>query len=300
MKCDEWLSKLRDMCRFAVIACLLVLACGPMAQPAAAASPAPSGQALVTDALANELRAAQDQSHPMRYLLYKRSPQHSSTREIYETRDGFVSKLLSTNGRPLSPADQAKERQRLMALAATPSRQQHRKQAEDADRERVLKVLRAMPSAFLYQDEGEAQEDGETVERFGFRPNPDFAPQGFETEVLTAMAGELWIDPSWQRVVRVEGHLTRDVDFGWGLLGRLYKGGWIRIEQADVGAGQWRTVRLTMRMSGRVLWKPRVFDTVEEESQFAPLPASMDWQEAIKLLLNGQWGGRNGAGAATR
>ena len=52
------------------------------------------------------------------------------------------------------------------------------------------------------------------------------------------MAGEIWIDPVKLRVVRLEGHLQQDVDFGWGILGRLNKGGWIVIEQADVGGGQ--------------------------------------------------------------
>ena len=41
------------------------------------------------------------------------------------------------------------------------------------------------------------------------------------------MIGEIWIDPVHQRVVRLEGHLQQDVDFGWGILGRLNKGGWI-------------------------------------------------------------------------
>ena len=73
------------------------------------------------------------------------------------------------------------------------------------------------------------------------------------------MTGEIWIDPVHLRVVRLEGHLQQDVDFGWGILGRLNKGGWIVIEQADVGGGQWRTVRFQMQMSGRVVFKnPRV------------------------------------------
>jgi len=32
------------------------------------------------------------------------------------------------------------------------------------------------------------------------------------------MTGELWIDAAQERVVRLEGHLQRDVDFGWGIL----------------------------------------------------------------------------------
>jgi hypothetical protein len=82
------------------------------------------------------------------------------------------------------------------------------------------------------------------------------------------------------------------VDFGWGILGRLNKGGWIVIEQAvvgpDMGIGQWRIVRFQMQMSGRVFFKNRTFDTTEEESQFAPLPVGLGYQKAIAMMRAGQ------------
>ena len=85
-------------------------------------------------------------------------------------------------------------------------------------------------------------------------------------------------------MVRLEGHLQQDVDFGWGILGRLNKGGWIVIEQADVGPdmgiGQWRTVRFQMQMSGRVVFKNRIFDTTEEETGYAPLPSGIGLPES--------------------
>ena len=49
------------------------------------------------------------------------------------------------------------------------------------------------------------------------------------------MAGEIWIDPVQERVVRLAGSLQQDKDFGWGILGELDKGGWVEIDQADVG-----------------------------------------------------------------
>ena len=46
------------------------------------------------------------------------------------------------------------------------------------------------------------------------------------------MTGELWIDASQERITRLEGHLQQDTTYGWGILGKLDKGGWIVIEQA--------------------------------------------------------------------
>jgi len=249
---------------------------------------APTGQALVDRALANELSAAEDQSHPMRYQLRKTSPRLTTTKEIMETKDGEVARLMAAGGQPLSPAAEANEEARLNALRADPAKQQRRKQSEDADAGRALKVLRALPSAFIYQDAGPGEEPAGKVEKFTFRPNPKFEPLDLETQVLPAMTGEIWIDPVHARVVRLEGHLQQDVNFGWGILGRLNKGGWIAIEQAEVGEGQWRTVRFQMQMSGRVVFKARVFDTTEEQTRYAPVPAGMGYQTAIGMLLAGR------------
>jgi hypothetical protein len=266
---------------------LFALTAATPGQPAPSAAnslPLLQGQALVDRALANEYNAAQDANHPMRYELRKSSPRLTTTKKICETQDGDVARLIGLNGEPLSPADEQKEEARLTALLSDPGKQRRRKQAENEDTGRALKVLRALPSAFLYQDAGAGEGPPGKVEKFTFRPNPAFNPPDLETEALTAIAGEIWIDPVRQRVVRLEGHLQQDVDFGWGILGRLNKGGWIAIEQADVGGGQWRTVHLQMAMSGRVVWKTRVFDTAEDETGYRPVPSGLGYQQAIAML----------------
>jgi len=106
--------------------------------------------------------------------------------------------------------------------------------------------------------------------------------------VLTAMSGTLTVDATHERVVRLDGRLEQDVDIGWGILGRLYKGGWLTIEQSDVGGGVWRIVRFQMNMSGRVFFKTRTFDTTEEESHFAPVPPDLTYQQAIQMLRASQ------------
>jgi hypothetical protein len=251
---------------------------------AANLAPAAQGQAMLDRALANEYNATQDASHPMRYELAKTSPHWSTTKKICETRDGDVARLIALNGKPLSPPDEQKEEARLNGLLTDPGKQKRRKQAESEDTGRVLKVLRALPAAFVYQDAGAGEGPTGKVEKFTFKPNPGFSPPDLETQVLTEMAGVMWIDPVHLRVVRLEGHLQQDVDFGWGILGRLNKGGWIVIEQADVGGGQWRIAHFQMTMSGRVVWKTRVFDTTEDETGYEPVPVGLGYQKAIELL----------------
>ena len=264
---------------------LLAPAYSLLAQGSAPAPDTPSA----FRALQNEISAAQDTAHPMQYQLRKSSPRLTTTRQMVETRDGLVAMLLSVNDAPPSAEDNQKEQTRLDALLADPGKQQHRKQSEDADTARAVKVLRALPKAFLYQDAGpQNTPSGLAVERYTFTPNPAFNPPDLETQVLTQMTGEIWIDPAHQRVVHLEGHLQNDVDFGWGILGRLSKGGSVVIDQADIGSGVWRITRFQMKMSGRVLFKTRVFDTTEEETHFAPVSSGLDYKQAIRMLRETQ------------
>jgi hypothetical protein len=247
-------------------------------------------QALVERVLTTEWRTAQTPNHPMRYRLRKASPRLISTKEIVETRDGFVARLLSINDQPLSLADEQKEQARLNALLSDPGLQRHRKKSEDEDAGIVLKLLRMLPSAFLYQYTGATAGPAGKVEKFSFRPNPGFSPPDLETQALTTMTGELWIDATQERVTRLEGHLQQDTDYGWGILGRLNKGGWVLIEQADVGGQQWRIVYVQMEMSLRVLFKTRSFNTVEEMTQYSPVPVGLDYRQAIQMLRAGPAG----------
>ena len=243
--------------------------------------PGPQDDTLVQRALANEVKAAGDLQHPMRYRLHKASPRFASTKDIFETKDGAVAHLIAVNDAPLSSADQQKEESRLNGLLSDPSRQRHRKQSEDADTQRALKVLRALPAAFVYRFAGESEAG---LKKFTFTPNPHFDPPDLETQVLTQMTGTIWVDTDNERVKRLEGHLQQDVDFGWGILGRLNKGGWIVIEQAAVADHAWRIVHFQMSMSGRVVFKTKVFDTTEDESHFAPLPRGLNYQQAIQMM----------------
>ncbi len=265
---------------------LLFFWAGPaLGQPVAATGLTPAqAQALVGRALATEMSTARDASHPMRYRLRRSSPRMTSTKEIVETRDGDVARLVAINDQPLSQAEEQLEQARLDTLLSDPGRQRHRKQSEESDTGIVLKLLRMLPQAFLYEYAGSGQGSTGKVEKYSFRPNPSFNPPDLETQALTALTGELWINATQERVTRLEGHLQQDTDYGWGILGKLDKGGWIVIEQADVGSQQWRIARFQMKMNLRILFKTRNFDTVQEMTQYVPVPAGLDYRQAIQML----------------
>jgi len=240
-------------------------------------------QALVTRALATELNSAQDTSHPMRYRLHRKSPRLTSTKDVIETRDGDVARLVAIDDKPLTEADQQQEEARLTALERDPSLQRHRKQGEEGDTGIVLRLVRMLPNAFLYQYTGVAAGPRGPVEKFSFVPNPRFSPPDIETQALTSMTGELWIDATQERVTRLEGHLRQDTDYAWGVA-KLRQGGWVVLEQADVGARQWRVVHFQMVMSMRILFKNKSSDTTQDLTGYTPVPAGVDYRKAIQML----------------
>ena len=223
----------------------------------------------------------------MRYQLHRSTPRLTSTKDIIETRDGNVARLLSVNDKPLAPEDDQKELARLTTLAANPSLQKHHKENEDEDAGIVLKLLRMLPRAFLYQYEGSFNGPTGTVHRFTFKPNPRFSPPDLETQALTAMSGELTVDGAQERVLRLEGHLQQDTHYGWGILGKLNKGGWVVLEQDDVGDKQWRIVNVQMEMVLRVLFKTKIINTSEQMTRYTPVPMGMDYRQAIEILRSG-------------
>jgi len=279
-------GKLDDVRSLLAIFLLLSSTLAALGQSPAAMTPA-QAQWMVQRALSHELQTAQDPAHPMRFRLRKSSPRLTSTKEIVETQDGAVARLIALNDQPLSLDEEQTEQARLDDLLSDPNRQRHRKQSEEGDMGIVLKLLRMLPNAYLYQYAGAGSGPGGSVEKFTFRPNPAFSPPDLESQALTAMSGELWVDASQERVTRLEGHLQQDTDYGWGILGKLDKGGWIVLEQADVGGRQWRIVRFKMQMNLRIVFKTKNIDTTEEMTQYAPVPQGLSYRQAIQMLRAG-------------
>lgn len=264
--------------------------------------------AVVRRAIAN--RFAEDAAHkPMRFLLHKQDERHNIVQEIVETPQGDVAMLVAANGSPLNSGGQQLERTRLDTLEAHPEVQEHRRKREQEDRERVDKLMHLLPDAFLYQYDNTVPCDvtaqpnipapgfeappassATTAQCYHltFKPNPNFQPDDIEAKIFTGMAGEVWIETSAERLCRLNAHLIQDVDFGWGIVGRLNKGGTVLLEQTRIGEKDWELTRMKINMTGRaLLFKPLSFRINEEMADFAPVAPGTDYHAAIKLLEGG-------------
>jgi hypothetical protein len=268
---------------FALLAALISSSCA--AQTITPETVASDPVALVRHATANELKPSNGH-HPYRYKLHKVNDDRSTTKEIVETKDGDVARLLDAEGHPLDGDANQTEIDRLKNLLAHPEIQEHRHKREQEDSSRADKMMRLLPDAFLYHFEGMVQGSSGPAYRLTLKPNPGFHPPDREAEVYAGMAGELWIDQQQERMVKLDVHLIADVNFGWGILGKLYKGGSILVEQVDVGNDHWEQNHFKLNLHGKALMlKSLDFVTTEDETDFGPVPANWGYQDAVKLLL---------------
>jgi hypothetical protein len=247
--------------------------------------------ALVRRASQNELNA-NNSERPFRYKLHKVDERNDSVKEIVETaHDGDVARLVAIQGMPLTPAQEKAEQDRLNNLLQHPEIQEHRRKREQEDSDRANKMIRLLPDAFLYTYEGMVDGSGGPAYRLSFRPNPNFVPPDREAEVYHGMTGELWIDKTQERMVKLDAHLIADVEFGWGILGKLYKGGSILVEQADVGDHHWEATHMQLNLTGKaLLFKTLSFKTVEDSTDFQPVPREYTYKDAVRLLQTGRAG----------
>lgn len=237
---------------------------------------------LVREVVYNELQDHQRHGY-WRYRIDQHGPQGPKLEEQIETADGPVMRVVSSSGRPLSADAQRREQNRIEQLLRSPEEQARNRQEYAADERRIGRILALLPEAFLFEDAGQ---DGGSY-HLRFRPNPIYPAHSIEARIFHAMGGELWIDARQKHLARLEGQLLENVDFGYGLLGRLYKGGWFRMQRTQVSATDWKTERLEIHMNGRaLLFKTIARETSEVRSGFAPVPPGLSLAEGVKLLAN--------------
>ena len=242
---------------------------------------------LVRHAIANEIRDSN--GHQGVLFTYKTKsikPKQTVVKQIVETPDGTLGRILSVDGKPLSAEQKQQEDQRVNRLLdANEMRKKRKSQQEDA--ERTMKMLKALPDAFIYEQIGtEAAANGHTLVKLKFSPDPKFNPPTRETLVFQGMSGEMVIDSTAMRLAKIDGTLFKDVSIGWGIIGRLDKGGRFYVEQSEVYKGHWDTTKMTLHFNGKAL----IFKTIrieENEMTWDYKPVEkMNVQQALNFLKN--------------
>jgi hypothetical protein len=268
---------------------LLVVATMAAAQEARLPETPPGD--LVRQAIANEVAAANKPGPKHMFLSRKQTPRGTQTRLYVETNDALAAIVVAVNDQAVSVEQQQQEIGHLDWLMNNPEqlRKKHAREKEDADR--TLRVVKALPDAFRYEYAGlengnsELGKPGDQLVRLKFTPNPAYSPPSHVEEVLRGMEGYLMIDATEHRLARIDGTLFRDVSFGWGIVGRLDKGGHFLVQQADVGEGCWEITSMRLKITGKILmFKGISMISDETFRDFRRVPDNLSFAQGVEML----------------
>ncbi|HKS73922.1 MAG TPA: hypothetical protein VJQ82_12055 [Terriglobales bacterium] len=246
---------------------------------------------LVRRTVDNECKASTPGGPNFMFKDFKQTPNGSQTKLLVETRDATAGLLIAINGKPLSAEQRQAEIARVERFVQYPDELRKKQKQEKDDADRVTRIMRALPDAFLYEPDGtelgseSAGKPGDELVRLKFRPNPNYNPPTHTEQVLTGMAGYILIDANHDRIAKIDGTLVKEVGFGWGILGHLDKGGRFVVQQADLGDDHWEISRMDLSFTGKILlFKNLSIKSTEVYSDFRLAPPNLTFAQGVELL----------------
>ena len=263
---------------YAGVLALLLCTAGVYAQKP---PPVEDPQVLVREVVRNELRAQQEDQTRWMYVSREQHPGSDQTKKVIETREGTLARIIVEDHHPLTPRQQQRQDQRLQHVIQNPSELKKQKQEQERDKQKEQQLLTMMADGFLYEYEGN---EGRNIS-LSFRSNPGFHPPTRETEVFHAMQGSMIVDDVTKRLKELRGRLVRDVVFGWGILGRLHRGGSFDVRQDEVASGHWELTLIDVHITGKALFFKTIGEQQHEErSDFQEVPGNLTPAQAVEML----------------
>jgi len=271
-------------------ACILLLTVGGLwGQPDTVSSYHDPAE-LVRKAVRNEIKAASDDPHFL-FRGTKTTPKGSTTKIYVQAKDATAGLVIAYNDKPLTPEQRQDEEARVERFINNPEELKKKREQERENADRTLRIVRALPDAFLFEYAGEETSSegvgraGDTVVKLKFQPNPHYQPPSRVEEVLTGMQGYVMVDATSYRIASIDGTLFKEVSFGWGILGHLDRGGRFVVHQQEVDDNLWDISSMTLKFTGKLLLvKKFSIDSTEVFSGFRRVPSDMTFNQALELL----------------
>ncbi len=254
------------------------------------AAPVKAGQ-LVRRVVEHELADASSTHAHLMFRAVKQTPNGTVTHRYVQTKEAMAGMVIAYNGIALTAEQRQAEDARIRRFIGNPEELAKKQSKERENAQRIQAITKAMPDAFLYEYDGKAVgrngvgKEGAELIRLKFRPNPKYNPPGRVEQMLTGMAGTVLIDAQHERMAQLEGTLMKDVSFGWGILGRLDKGGRFLLQQGMVVGDKWALTRTDLDMTGTLLWFKKfktMFSEVYSDHQI--VASDLTYAQGVELL----------------
>ena len=239
-------------------------------------------QELVRQAVANE--QAPFLAGSCAYQYHREGSGRHETLQMIKSNDLIVGKLVRIDNVPLSKDQEQKEDDQLRHLLHDSGAQQQQRKRQQRFEHYIRELIQAFPQAFRYTEtKTEVTADGGRLIHTSFQPSPDFHPASAELEVMQGLSGLMVIDDARKRIVRLDAHLFRDVDFGWGILVHVNKGGDLLLEREPTSPPGSDVRALSLNVDGRILLLKKL-ETHWSFDHFTWLDRSLDLASAVNLL----------------
>lgn len=231
--------------------------------------------------------------HPGSYIRYKQRSINSKgdeLRDVVESKDGTVARLIMRDSRALTSDEDQAERDRLTGLLDHPSEFEKHAKNDASGKKMAIDLIKLMPDAMLYTyapDQSPTQDSTSPQVVIDYTPNPDFHPPTTVSQALSGLRGRAWIDVSSKTIVRMNGDIFQGVNIGWGMLAHIYPGGKVDVEQGNAIANRWNMVHFHEHITAKALMVKTINVNAEVHSlNFQQLPGPMSYQDAIHVLLD--------------
>jgi hypothetical protein len=236
---------------------------------------------LVRATIANELRTQPASESHWMYRVERKEPGKTTGKEVIQTDHGSIERLVSVDGRPLGGNQELEETNRIQSLVKNVTEQRRMEQTRKKEAQQCEELFKLIPEAFIFTYAGTERK----LVKLNYQPNPDFQPPTREARVFHELTGEMWIDATQRRLVRMRGQLRADVKFAGGLLGYLQKGGHFDVEQQELSPTRWELTSLDVEMQGKaLLFKTIAIQQKERRTNFRTVPAGLSLADAAEML----------------
>ena len=150
------------------------------------------------------------------------------------------------------------------------------------DAQQIDDFLKLLPVAFIWtQTSADA-----TNTTLHFEPDPKFRPPTREARVFASMVGDVVADNQQLRIRSMSGHLTHEVTFGGGLLGRLKEGSTFALEQAQTAPSLWQLIAVHVHLVGNaLLFKSVSLEEDDERTKFEMEAAVITLDQAADAVM---------------
>lgn len=239
------------------------------------------------DLIKRMAQAEVDAAKVKQHFLYRRRERSLRTHGhlweelVIEIPEGRMHRLISIDGHPLTPAQAKTENDRILYVVRHPEEVARDNQGRKDDEARSRDLLTTLPKAVLFTMDG--MQDG--CIRVTFKPNPAYQEQSYQDRIIHSSGGVLLIHPDDARLCRLDSHLLHEVDFGYGLLGKVSPDSNFSMVRTQVLPNQWKTTQMHVHIDGNILLLKSV--SRQEDSEhfgFQEVPFNMTVQQSADMI----------------